>query len=60
MGLNIAVGDLDEKAKGEGNAYNFHHEQWFAGSRNTRTQMRQWGTLWVMAGPPALPPRLRR
>ena len=59
MGLNIALGDLDEKEKGEGNEFHFHHEQWLAGSRDTRTQMRQWGTLWVMAGPRGQPPRRR-
>jgi SSS family solute:Na+ symporter len=50
MGLNIALGDLDEKEKGEGNFGNFHHEDWFAGQRNTRTQLRQWGTLRLMPG----------
>lgn len=48
MGLNIAVGDLDEKAKGEGNFGNFLHEDWFAGRKNTRTQLRDWGTLRIM------------
>ena len=52
MGLNIALGDLDEKEKGAGNGFHFYHEQWLAGRRNTRTQMREWGTLWMMAGPP--------
>jgi SSS family solute:Na+ symporter len=48
MGLNIAVGDLDEKAKGTGNFGNFHHEDWFAGEKNKRTNVRQWGTLLMM------------
>lgn len=48
MGLNIAVGDLDEKAKGEGNFGNFHHEDWFAGEKNMRTNVRQWGRLLMM------------
>ena len=48
MGLNIAVGDLDEKPKGEGNFGNFHHEDWFAGEKNKRTNVRQWGTLRLM------------
>lgn len=48
MGLNIAVGDLDEKSKGEGNFGNFHHEDWFAGEKNKRTNLRQWGTLVMM------------
>lgn len=48
MGLNIAVGDLDEKSKGDGNFGNFHHEDWFAGEKNKRTNLRQWGTLVLM------------
>lgn len=48
MGLNIAVGDLDEKEKGTGNFGNFHHEDWFAGRRDLRTQLREWGTLRLM------------
>ena len=48
MGLNIAIGDLDEKAKGEGNFGNFHHEDWFAGEKNMRTNVRQWGRLRMM------------
>ena len=48
MGLNIAVGDLDEKPKGEGNFGNFHHEDWFAGEKNKRTNVRQWGQLRLM------------
>ena len=47
MGLNIALGDLDEKERGVGNFANFHHEDWFAGEKNLRTQLRQWGTLWI-------------
>ncbi len=60
LGLNIALGDLDGKVQGEGNQFHFHHEQWFAGNKNTRTQMWEWGSLWLMAGPPAQPPRMRR
>jgi len=51
MGLNIALGDLDERATGEGNFGNFHHEDWFAGEKITRTHVEQWGTLWMMRGP---------
>lgn len=58
MGLNIAVGDLDEKEKGTGNFGHFHHEDWFAGEKNKRTQLRQWGTLRLMPGKkPADTPR---
>lgn len=51
MGLNIALGDLDTPEVGEGNFANFHHEDWFAGRPNTRTKRRDWGSLWMMAGP---------
>ncbi|HYZ87594.1 MAG TPA: hypothetical protein VE621_24475 [Bryobacteraceae bacterium] len=51
MGLNIALGDLDEMEKGEGYFANFHHEDWLAGNKDTRTQLREWGTLWMMAKP---------
>ena len=50
MGLNIAVGDLDEKERGEGNFGNFHHEDWWAGHKNTRTQLKDWGTLILLPG----------
>ncbi len=49
MGLNIALGDLDEKRKGAGNFGSFHHEDWFAGAKDVRTQLRHWGTLWMRA-----------
>ncbi len=51
MGLNIAIGDLDEKPKGEGNFGNFYHEDWFAGEKNKRTNVKQWGTLRLMTKP---------
>jgi solute:Na+ symporter, SSS family len=47
MGLNIALGDLDEKEKGAGNFGNFHHEDWWAGVKDKRTQLRHWGTIWI-------------
>jgi acetyl esterase/lipase len=47
MGLNIALGDLDEKERGAGNFGHFRHEDWFSGAKNTRTELRQWGTLWI-------------
>ena len=50
MGLNIAVGDLDEKEKGIGNFGNFHHEDWWSGAKDKRTQLRHWGTLWMRSG----------
>ena len=51
MGLNIALGDLDEESRGAGNFGNFHHEDWFAGAKDVRTQLKQWGTLWMMSKP---------
>ena len=57
MGLNILIGDLDEKEKGADNSFGFHHENSFAGARNTRTQLRNFGTLWMRAsGQPAKRP----
>ncbi len=50
MGLNIALGDLDEKERGVGNFGNFNHEDWFSGAKDLRTQLREWGTLWMMSG----------
>ena len=50
MGLNIAIGDLDEKGKGMETSGIFITEDWFAGEKNTRTQLRQWGTLRMMPG----------
>lgn len=50
VGLNIALGDLDQKERGAGNFGHFHHEDWWTGAKNTRTQLRQFGTLWLMAG----------
>ena len=50
MGINIAVGDLDQMEKGAGNFGNFHHEDWFAGDARRRTELHEWGTLWMRAG----------
>jgi SSS family solute:Na+ symporter len=49
MGLNIALGDLDTKEAGQGNFGHFHHEDWFAGAKDVRTNLRQFGTLWMRA-----------
>ncbi|MBY0506960.1 MAG: CoA-binding protein [Bryobacteraceae bacterium] len=50
VGLNIALGDLDQKERGAGNPYFFHHEDWWSGGPKTRTQLNNFGTLWLMAG----------
>jgi SSS family solute:Na+ symporter len=47
MGLNIALGDIDEKERGKGNFAHFHHEDWFAGTPQGRTRLKEWGTLWI-------------
>ena len=49
MGLNIAVGDLDTPESGQGNFGNFHHEEWFSGDPQKRTELREWGTLRIHA-----------
>jgi SSS family solute:Na+ symporter len=51
MGLNIALGDLDTPERGAGNFGGFHHEDWFAGVKNLRTNLKQWGTLWIRTAP---------
>jgi SSS family solute:Na+ symporter len=52
MGLNIALGDLDEKERGAGNFGHWHHEDWFAGHKDTRTYLREFGTLWIRTATP--------
>jgi SSS family solute:Na+ symporter len=51
VGLNIAVGDLDEKEKGRGNFGNFHHEDWWSGHPKNRTWLNNFGTLVLAPGP---------
>ncbi|GAB4357878.1 MAG: hypothetical protein OHK0021_02170 [Bryobacter sp.] len=55
VGLNIALGDLDTPEAGEGNFGNFHHEDWFAGGAKTRTQLKDFGTLWLRTRRPVTP-----
>ncbi len=50
LGLNLAVGDLDEKEKGKGNFGNFHHEDWWSGHPKNRTWLNNFGTLLLMPG----------
>ncbi|MCC6539824.1 MAG: hypothetical protein IT162_19910 [Bryobacterales bacterium] len=55
MGLNIALGDLDERARGvneqgQPNFGHFRHEDWWAGHKNTRTNLKDFGTLWIRTG----------
>jgi len=55
MGLNIALGDLDEKERGKGNFGHFNHEDWWSGAKGVRTQLRQFGTLWIRTSPRSNP-----
>jgi SSS family solute:Na+ symporter len=50
MGLNIAIGDLDNKNDGAGNWGNFWHENWWAGEKDKRTWLKQWGTMVLHGG----------
>ncbi|MDX1983970.1 MAG: hypothetical protein SFV51_27090 [Bryobacteraceae bacterium] len=62
MGLNIALGDLDQPERGEGNFGNFHHEDWFSGVKDKRTQLRYFGTIWMMSDlytPPPAPKKVQ-
>jgi SSS family solute:Na+ symporter len=51
MGLNILIGDLDRDEFRPDNPYGFHHENSWAGSKNTRTNLRDFGTLVLRARP---------
>lgn len=53
MGLNLAVQDLDQKARGKGNFGNLNHEQWWAGTPEGRTNLREFGTLVVHPDQPS-------
>lgn len=55
IGLNIAVGDLDNAEDGIGNFGRFHHEQWWAGAPHTRTRLNNYGTLRLMGSRLARP-----
>lgn len=50
MGLNLAVGDLDFPESGKNNWGNFHHENWWAGEKDKRTWLKQWGTMTLYGG----------
>lgn len=52
VGLNIALGDLDERDRVSDTPYRFHHEDWWAGHPGTRTNLRDFGTLWIMSKRP--------
>ena len=50
MGLNIALGDLDEKESGAGNFGTLPPRGLVCRSKRPPHQVRQWGTLWIIAG----------
>lgn len=45
MGLNLAVADLDRQEDSAGNWLNIYHENWWAGEKDKRTWLKQWGTM---------------
>jgi hypothetical protein len=45
VGFNIALQDLDDKEKGEGNFGNIHHEEWLCGVKDYPYLPKYWGTL---------------
>jgi SSS family solute:Na+ symporter len=47
MRVKLVLGDMDRKADGSGNPYNFHHEQWYAPGAEPGVR-RAWGYLQVM------------
>ena len=49
LGVNIALGDVDTPEKGDAE-FGFHHENWLSGTRDNRTRLSQFGTLWLMPG----------
>ena len=54
MAFNIALGDVDHEESATDNPYHIHHEQWFAGAKDVRTQIRYFGEL-VMLPKPSSP-----
>lgn len=47
VGLNIAVGDAD-RPQDAFTAFGLRHEQWWSGEAANRTQVREFGVLWLM------------
>jgi hypothetical protein len=54
MGLNIALGDVDEPAVGD-RTYGLRHEQWPCGTKEGRTQLGQLCEFYMMRGPKPAP-----
>lgn len=51
MGLNIGIQDLDNRETAPDNWGRFHHEAWWAGEKDYRTEPRQWGTMYIHPEP---------
>ena len=53
LGLNLALSDVDRRGQGDP-TFGFHHESWLSGTRDNRTRLGQFGTLWMVhRGAPA-------
>ena len=53
LGLNLALSDVDRREQGDP-TFGFHHENWLSGTRDNRTRLSQFGTLWMVhRGAPA-------
>ena len=50
---NLALSDVDRRGQGDP-TFGFHHESWLSGTRDNRTRLSQFGTLWMVhRGAPA-------
>lgn len=47
MGFNLAVQDLDERERGQGNFGHMNHEDWWAGAEERPYQLQHFGTLYL-------------
>lgn len=47
IGINVALGDVDDPAVGD-KTFGFHHENWISGKKNTRTQLNELATMWLV------------
>lgn len=59
LGLNIALGDVDTQADGHP-YYGMKHEQWWSGEKVNRTQINEFGTLYLMEQKTASQPKQTR
>ena len=62
LGLNLALSDVDRPEQGDP-TFGFHHENWLSGTRDNRTRLSQFGTLWMVhrgAGGDGVPMAMQR